>query len=116
MSDYHYIVYVSSSEPIALEELAQAMNSSFECVLGASAKENPEFDEEDETETEIVVVDSDPTLQTDPRYWDCECDTNYIHPKSETLCERCGVSRLIDDPPDSMMHEVEAIRKVFPHL
>lgn len=33
---------------------------------------------------------------TDPRFWDCDCDTTYIHSKSvDTFCPLCGVD-LID--------------------
>ena len=28
-------------------------------------------------------------VKTDPRYWDCECDNNYIHKKSIIL--KCGI-------------------------
>lgn len=34
-------------------------------------------------------------LATD--YWDCECDTNYIHPVSFIECALCGARR--DDAP-----------------
>lgn len=43
-------------------------------------------------------------LGTDPNYWDCNCDVNYIHPKSEHECELCGADA--DFQPDSMINEV----------
>jgi len=30
---------------------------------------------------------------TDPRYWDCECQSYYIHPKSTLECSVCGISQ-----------------------
>jgi len=44
-------------------------------------------------------------LVTTPDYWDCECDDNYIHPKSEEKCEKCG--KKPDEQPDSRVNEVE---------
>lgn len=49
-----------------------------------------------------------PMTITDPGYWDCECQTYYIHPKSETFCERCRARQ--EDCPDSRTAEVQAIR------
>ena len=38
-------------------------------------------------------------------FWDCECDQDYIHIKSETLhCDKCGADE--DDMPDSHTKEV----------
>jgi hypothetical protein len=41
---------------------------------------------------------------TTPKYWDCECEHNYIHPKSQLSCEKCGYSQ--DEMPDSRVNEV----------
>lgn len=45
-------------------------------------------------------------------FWDCECDTDYIHSNDEDQCEICGATR--EDQPHSrvgavrgMFHEVE---------
>lgn len=38
-------------------------------------------------------------------YWDCECETNYIHPKTQRTCSICNVNA--DDQPDSIAREVE---------
>ncbi len=43
-------------------------------------------------------------MKTDPRFWDCECPENYIHPKSETSCLECNANS--DDQPDSMIAEI----------
>lgn len=37
-------------------------------------------------------------------FWDCECDTNYIHPCYIEHCELCSTPK--DDQPDSRVKEV----------
>lgn len=37
-------------------------------------------------------------------YWDCECQDQYIHPKTVAYCPICGCHS--SDQPDSMRHEV----------
>lgn len=44
---------------------------------------------------------------TTDKYWDCECEKDYIHPKSQDICSRCGVNK--DEMPDSRVDEVEAL-------
>ena len=45
------------------------------------------------------------TGETDPRFWDCECENDYIHKKSKTTtCDRCGSDA--DSGPDSMVNEL----------
>jgi Zn finger protein HypA/HybF involved in hydrogenase expression len=44
-------------------------------------------------------------IETDPRYWDCECEDKYIHPKSDKKCKKCGAHQ--DDMPDSRVDEVK---------
>jgi len=44
-------------------------------------------------------------MKTNPNYWDCECEHNYIHPKSKDYCAICGAVQ--DDQPDS--HEDEVV-------
>ena len=42
---------------------------------------------------------------TNPRIWDCECEDNYIHLKTESLyCRYCDTYET--DQPDSMINEV----------
>lgn len=41
---------------------------------------------------------------TTPLYWDCECEENYIHPKTETSCPICRT--VASDQPDSLVDEV----------
>ena len=43
--------------------------------------------------------------ETTSEYWDCECKENYIHPKTEESCAKCGLKR--EDQPDSRVNEVE---------
>jgi len=45
--------------------------------------------------------------ELDARYWDCECEENYIHPRTQAKCEVCGA--LAEDQPDSHADEVEAM-------
>lgn len=42
---------------------------------------------------------------TDPRFWDCECKQNYLHPKDEPFCSVCGKHQ--EEMPDSRTVEVE---------
>ena len=37
-------------------------------------------------------------------HWDCECETHYIHLKSETKCHKCGANS--DEQPDSRADEL----------
>lgn len=46
-------------------------------------------------------------METDPRFWDCECpdDVGYIHTKlGSKRCERCDVHA--DNQPDSRPDEI----------
>jgi len=43
---------------------------------------------------------------TTPKYWDCDCDDNYIHPKTEQVCKTCGADNSMADYPDSLIEEV----------
>lgn len=38
------------------------------------------------------------------QYWDCECEHNYIHPKSLAQCPVCQATS--DEQPDSRLNEV----------
>lgn len=58
-----------------------------------------------ECETEIPNTDSGGTWLTEA-YWDCECEKDYIHPKTEKSCGDCGMDELEDGMPDSHVHEV----------
>ena len=44
-------------------------------------------------------------VDTDPRYWDCECLFNYIHLKTDRVeCPICGATE--PDSPDSHLNEI----------
>ena len=46
---------------------------------------------------------------TDAHYWDCECDTDYIHHISDVEpCEKCGA-----DPDEQPNSHVDEVHKVF---
>jgi hypothetical protein len=42
---------------------------------------------------------------TNKKYWDCLCESNYIHSKNVRWCLKCGADR--DEQPDSIQSEVE---------
>jgi len=50
--------------------------------------------------------DKDPAPLLSDDYWDCECDTYYIHPNSVDECLSCGAKR--ESMPDSHQCEVDA--------
>jgi len=45
-------------------------------------------------------------ITVDTEFWDCECETKYIHHKARLReCRRCGV--IADEQPDSRANEVK---------
>jgi hypothetical protein len=48
---------------------------------------------------------------TNQSYWDCECEKNYIHPKTHAMCPYCGA--WADDQPDSIAEEVGEMLKAL---
>jgi hypothetical protein len=48
-------------------------------------------------------------VKTTPKYWDCECKKDYIHPKTQLTCAKCGAGA--DEQPDSRVDEVRAWKK-----
>lgn len=42
---------------------------------------------------------------TNDDFWDCECDTEYIHTKQISECSVCGAKQ--EDQPDSFKSEVD---------
>ena len=49
---------------------------------------------------------------TDPNYWDCECEENYIHKKSVTLsCPICKMTE--DECSDSRPNEIKLYYKDY---
>lgn len=47
----------------------------------------------------------DPSPRLSERYWDCECDEEYIHRNSIAECPVCGARR--NEMPDSRQSEVD---------
>jgi hypothetical protein len=46
-------------------------------------------------------------ISTDDRFWDCECDDDYIHLKAtQDYCPKCDT--YADEQPDSMVDELIA--------
>jgi len=43
-------------------------------------------------------------VRTTEKYWDCECEHNFIHPKTQSKCSICGA--LAEEQPDSRINEV----------
>jgi len=43
-------------------------------------------------------------LNLTDKYWDCECETNYIHHYTKESCPVCGARR--EDQPPSRVNEV----------
>jgi hypothetical protein len=44
-------------------------------------------------------------LEFTDEYWDCECETRYIHPTGSNLCSVCGAARI--NCPDSKVSELK---------
>lgn len=41
---------------------------------------------------------------TTEKYWDCECEHNFIRPKTQNRCDICGAEA--EEQPDSRVNEV----------
>ena len=51
------------------------------------------------------------SIETNPDFWDCECEFDYIHNKSITLsCLICNTSH--EEQPDSREIEVQLMKKI----
>jgi len=50
--------------------------------------------------------DQDKWFFTCTNYWDCDCDTNYIHYKKLSRCNNCDADWITCDTPDSRVDEV----------
>ena len=46
-------------------------------------------------------------VETDPDWWDCNCEKYFVHPKYERSCSRCGAKR--DEQPDSRVKEIPLV-------
>jgi hypothetical protein len=43
-------------------------------------------------------------------YWDCDCEKNYIHPKTQQICNICNYSQ--EESPASRENEVKKYNKL----
>jgi hypothetical protein len=55
---------------------------------------------------ERMKILHDQKILTTEKYWDCECLNDFIHPKSQKKCGKCGVVE--EEQPDSRVNEVLA--------
>lgn len=52
------------------------------------------------------------SIKTDPNYWDCECEDNFIHLKANNLsCSVCGM--IEDECSDSRPNEIKLYYKNY---
>jgi len=51
---------------------------------------------------EVTEITNDGT--TTEEFWDCECDTRYIHSKTEPICDVCDITT--ETQPDSRLYEL----------
>jgi hypothetical protein len=51
-----------------------------------------------------MQIDTHGDIITVQDFWDCECDNDFIHRKSEKSCRVCKANN--EDMPDSMLHEI----------
>ena len=60
------------------------------------------------TETDIAqaLAREDGFFMTSHLYWDCQCNSNYIHPHSHLRCHACNALR--DESPDARINEIES--------
>lgn len=53
---------------------------------------------------EIENSENSGVVKTTEKYWDCECEDNFVHPKTQKTCPICGTNS--DEQPDSRVDEV----------
>lgn len=56
----------------------------------------------------MKIIERGDTLTT--QFWDCECESDYIHPKNQLKCRKCDV--LAEDQPDSHINEIKGDTKI----
>ena len=67
---------------------------------------------DDEYWGENYILKNENQFTTTEYFWDCECETVYIHPKSVLACPRCGACQ--EERPDSRTNEVFASLMAVP--
>ena len=81
-----------------MERMADSLERIEQIFINASKQTNGKLDD-------FVAEAFCQAEETDSRYWDCNCKTDYIHTKFEAVCKRCGARR--DESPDSSVNEVQ---------
>jgi hypothetical protein len=56
--------------------------------------------------TAQAIIENHGDFQTHQGFWDCECEHNYIHPKTQKTCRKCNTKE--DEQPDSRVNELLA--------
>ena len=46
-------------------------------------------------------------FETNSKYWDCECEENFIHSSFKDYCPRC--KKVSTDQPDSRQNEIDEL-------
>ena len=59
-----------------------------------------------ETKEYGLITELTELIETVETHWDCECKQDYIHPKAQATCDKCGADS--DNSPDSRVNEVQA--------
>jgi hypothetical protein len=52
----------------------------------------------------IKFLEKPISIKTNPNFWDCRCESDYIHRKEFDYCPICGARK--SDAPDSLASEV----------
>jgi len=77
-------------------------------LLHTAKRHNIDLDERLVSAKEVFEQE---ICETTPEYWDCECETNYIHKKSVgNYCPKCKTFKT--DQPDSRVLEVKSHKYV----
>jgi len=53
------------------------------------------------------MIEKHGDISTTDKYWDCECEKNFIRPKEFVNCATCGSCK--DEQPDSRVNELIAL-------
>lgn len=54
------------------------------------------------------------TITFNENYWNCECERNYIHPKTQKYCNLCNVD--VEGQPDSKTDEVKKYLQMLENI
>jgi hypothetical protein len=91
-------------------------------IIGVSGGVAEIMERPPDVEVEIRDFDNLEAEEKNPRttilFWDCNCRKNYIHPKNEEMCGRCGArhDEENDDQPDAHLNEVLRLPNLPPAI